>query len=171
MRRSSRSAGLEGPVHWILSEWAESNMWLQIFEPVWRCTGHSVGLGIPPHTHTHTPWWLGVALPLHGGVTEWLLLLRQQVSDSHHADHSQSKWPNLKSKSVFYRKDVVISGSLQMRGEHTCTKTPGRKRCRIFSKISFWSTSHVTVRSKYRMKGLPNLQISEKQDSSVCSCL
>lgn len=40
----------------------------------------------------------------------------------------------------------------------TCTKTPGRKRCRIFSKISFWSTSHVTVRSKYRINGLPNLQ-------------
>lgn len=39
----------------------------------------------------------------------------------------------------------------------TCTKTPGRRTCLIFSKISFCSTSQVTVRSKYRINGLPNL--------------
>lgn len=29
-------------------------------------------------------------------MTEWLLLLRQQVSDPHHADHTQSKRPDLR---------------------------------------------------------------------------
>lgn len=45
---------------------------------------------------------------------------------------------------------------------YTCTITPGRRRWRIFSRISFWSTSQVTVCSKYRMNGLPNLQGGKK---------
>lgn len=53
----------------------------------------------------------------------------------------------------------------RMRMYYTCTIAPGRKRCRIFSKISFCNTSHATVRSKYRMKGLPNLQGSQKEFS------
>lgn len=51
----------------------------------------------------------------------------------------------------------------RMRMYYTCTIAPGRKRCCIFSKISFCNTSHATVRSKYRMKGLPHLQGSQKE--------
>lgn len=40
----------------------------------------------------------------------------------------------------------------------TCTYTPGLWRWRIFSRISFWRMSQVTVRSKYSTKGWPNLE-------------
>lgn len=47
--------------------------------------------------------------------------------------------------------------------------TPGRRRCRIFSKISFWSVSHVTVLSKYSMNGLPNLHETQHVIYEICS--
>lgn len=79
MRRSSRSTRLEGPAYLILPERSEPNLKLSI------------------------RWWLDVLLPLHRGVTEGLLLLRQQISDSHHSYHTQSKRANLKCTNAFYR--------------------------------------------------------------------
>lgn len=60
---------------------------------------------------------------------------------------------------------LLLSGQRKKTKKNTCTRTPGRKRCRIFSKISFWSTSHVTVRSKYRIKGFPNLRGAQRSNS------
>ncbi len=103
-------------------------------------------------------------------MAEWLLLLRQEICDSNHSYHTQSEGPYLQIikdktlKHINIMKRLLKSGwgSVWMYWVCTCTKTPGRKRCRIFSKISFWSTSHVTVRSKYRINGLPNLQELQK---------
>lgn len=57
---------------------------------------------VPFHDNFDMRWpprTAGLERPLHGGMAEWLLLLRQEICDSNHSDHSQSEGPYLHEDS------------------------------------------------------------------------
>lgn len=51
-------------------------------------------------------------LPLHGGMAEGLLLLRQEIRDSDHSDHTQSERPDLKKNTETQTKNALLTSKI-----------------------------------------------------------